>query len=160
MAMHLASEPEHTPTGAATHSEAAFVQLTEDGAVSAERPSLAGPFGGRWAFGIVRADIAGEQAEACVAEVRWWASRYDFVLRGVACARSDERFPLLIATLGYPEVSAIVVPELAHLGGWAAAVRSEADLWTLHPLHRWKQLPAHPLPRHVPPGAVGRARGW
>jgi len=100
-----------------------------------------------WAYGIVRADIAGTRSEGCVAEIRRWAPSHGFALRGIEQVWSDTSFPLLIATLAESGIGALVVPELTHLGAWAAAVRSEADLWTLHPIHRWGRYPVQPLPQ-------------
>ncbi|WP_280267596.1 hypothetical protein [Nocardia wallacei] len=98
------------------------------------------------AFGIVRTDKTGDGAADCVRKIRRWALRYGFRLRGVELAWSEEPFALLIATLNASGISAVAVPTLAHLGPWAAAVRAETDLWTMHPLHRWPRWQPTPEP--------------
>lgn len=103
-----------------------------------------------WALGIVRVDLAGAQAHGYVAEVRRWALEHDFMLRDIEQVWSEASFPLLIATLSCSDIGAVVVPELAHLTGWADAVRCEAELWALHPLHRWPRLPIQPRAPRTP----------
>ncbi|NQE89459.1 hypothetical protein [Nocardia terpenica] len=114
---------------------------------------------GGWAYGIVRADIAGSEVSAQIQQLRQWASARGLRLRGISVVWSEASFPLLIASLAGPDISAVVVPALTHLGAWRAAVRVEADLWSLHPLHRWpRRPPSLRIPLH--PLALGSSAHW
>ncbi|WP_280385915.1 hypothetical protein [Nocardia wallacei] len=95
-------------------------------------------------YGIVRADLAGVVAEDCVREIRRWAHGHGFDLRGIECVYSDTSFPLLIATLRPSRITAVAVPSLIHVAGWVDALRSEADVWTMHPLRCWPHRTAPP----------------
>lgn len=111
----------------------------------------------RWAYGIVRVDLAGPRTAGYVAEIDRWARKYGFEVRGIERAWSAASFPLLLATLSCSGIGAVVVPEFAHVTGWADAVRHEADLWALHPVHRWPRLPiGPPAPRMTPGDRVRR----
>ncbi|MEG8179252.1 hypothetical protein GZH49_12010 [Nocardia terpenica] len=104
------------------------------------------------AFGIVRADLVGDDVAGWVTEMRGWAAGGGFELRGIAVVASEASFPLLVASFAGSGISTVVVPSLDHLGAWRAAVCAEADLWSLHPAGRLPRcscaprVPLHPLP--------------
>jgi len=96
------------------------------------------------AYGLVRADIADRVSSGDrVTEIQRWAQEQDFALFDVATVASPVAFQLFLVSLRPCGISAVVVPGLWHVDGWRAAINTEADLWTLHPLHRW--------PRRLPP---------
>jgi hypothetical protein len=89
------------------------------------------------AFRLVRADLSDPHTGDCLGEIRRWAPDHGYDLRGIDCSYSDASYPLLIATLRPSGISAVAVPSLAHVAGWMDALRTEVEVWTMHPLHRW-----------------------
>ncbi|WP_157117351.1 hypothetical protein [Nocardia vaccinii] len=70
-------------------------------------------------------------------DIRALAAERGWDLRGVFLERSDESFPLLLASLGLSGFAAVVVPSIAHVSGWLDLLRQSADVWTLDPPCRW-----------------------
>ena len=89
------------------------------------------------AYGIVRTDIADTGSEADVSAIRALAAEDSLDLRAVFSESSDVSFPLLVATLGMPGMTAVIVPSATHLAGWLDVVRQYSDVWTLRPMRLW-----------------------
>jgi hypothetical protein len=88
-------------------------------------------------YGIVRTDITDACADAEVSGIRTLAAEKDLDLRAVFVEASDASFPLLVATLGMPGMTTVVVPSATHLAGWLDLIRQHSDIWTLYPPRLW-----------------------
>ncbi|WP_225731008.1 MULTISPECIES: hypothetical protein [unclassified Nocardia] len=89
---------------------------------------------------IVRRDRSGPDTHAHAEELEKLATGAGFVLQGdrALVIDSDAGLPRLLA-LG--TVDAVVVRTLGDVPGWLDYLRTESEVWTLQPRHRWPRRP-------------------